>query len=74
MNKNAFRAIIAYHGDTQKEVADALGISVQTVSDKVNGYTDFKQGEIKILIERYNLTPEQVDEIFFSVNENETVC
>lgn len=72
MNKNAFRSVMIYHGDTQKDVADALGISEQTVSDKVNGSSDFKQSEIKILIDRYNLTPAQVNEIFFGV-KNETV-
>lgn len=67
MNKNAFRSVMVLHGDTQKDVADALNISEQTVGDKVNGYSDFKQSEIKILIQRYNLTPAQVDEIFFGV-------
>ena len=53
------------HGDTQKQVADILGIAEQTLSSKVNGETDFKHSEIKILIDRYGLTPEQVDAIFF---------
>lgn len=65
MNKNAFRSVMIYHGDTQKDVADALSITEQTVSDKINGLSDFKQTEIKTLIERWQLTPGQVDEIFF---------
>lgn len=69
MNKNAFRSVMIYHGDTQKDVADALSITEQTVSDKINGLSDFKQTEIKILIERWKLTPGQVDEIFFSVGQ-----
>lgn len=66
MNKNAFKSVMAYHGDTQKKVADALGISAQTIGDKLNGLTDFTQSEIQALTERYKLTPAQVDEIFFS--------
>lgn len=65
MNKNAFKAVMVYHGDTQKVVADVLGISAQTIGDKLNGMTDFTQSEIQVLAERYKLTPAQVDEIFF---------
>lgn len=65
MNKNLFRAMHAAHGHTQKDVAAMLDITEQTLSAKVNGETDFKHSEIKILIDRYGLTPEQVDEIFF---------
>ena len=72
MNKNHFKSVMVLHGDTQKTVADALGVSDQTIGDKVNGISDFKQSEIKILIDRWNLSPAQVDEIFFS-GDNETV-
>lgn len=72
MNKNHFKSVMVLHGDTQKSVADALSVSEQTISDKINGISDFKQSEIKVLIDRWNLTPAQVDEIFFS-GKNETV-
>lgn len=65
MNKNAFKSVMVYHGDTQKTVADALGVSPQTIGDKLNGVTDFTQSEIQALAERYKLDPVQVDEIFF---------
>lgn len=65
MNKNAFRSIMVRHGDTQRDVAVALNITEQTVGDKINGVSEFKQSEIKIIIQRYGLTPAQVDEIFF---------
>ena len=41
MNKNLFRAMHTAHGDTQKQVADYIGITEQTLSAKVNGETDF---------------------------------
>lgn len=65
MDKNLFRAMYTAQGNTQKEVAEILGIAEQTLSAKVNGETDFKHSEIKTLIDRYGLTPEQVDAIFF---------
>ncbi len=69
MNKQAFKAVMILHGDTQRTVAKALGISAQTVGDKLNGLTDFKQSEIKTLIKRYGLTPAQVDNIFFEADQ-----
>lgn len=69
MNKNHFKSVMVLHGDTQKTVADALTVSEQTIGDKINGISDFKQSEIKTLIDRWNLTPAQVDEIFFNGNE-----
>lgn len=69
MNKNALISVMALHGDTRRTLAQALGISTQTVGEKINGHADFKQSEIKIIIDRYNLTPTQVDKIFFGVAE-----
>lgn len=66
MNKNIFRSVMVYNNDTQKDVAQALGVTEQTVSDKINGVSDFKQSEIKILIDRWNLDLKKVDEIFFA--------
>lgn len=68
MNKRAFRAVMILHGDTQKAVAEALGVTQKTIADKINGVTDFKQSEIRKLIERYGLTPAQVDNIFFGAD------
>lgn len=65
MNKNALKSVMVLHGDTQKKIAELLDLSEQTVSDKVNGLSDFKQSEIKLLIDRYSLSPDQVDDIFF---------
>ena len=69
MNKNAFVSIMALHGDTRRTLAQALGVTTHTVGEKINGHSDFKQSEIKIVIDRYNLTPTQVDKIFFGVAE-----
>ena len=50
-----------------KDLADYLGISEQILSKKINeNGTEFKQGEIKQIKIRYNLTADQVDLIFFA--------
>lgn len=66
MNKAKLRSVMALHGDTNKDVAEFLEISEQSVSCKINeNGTEFKQGEIAKLKDRYNLSPSEVDAIFF---------
>ena len=67
MRKEVLRSIMVLYGDTNKDLADYLGISEQSVSNKINeNGTEFKQGEIARIKSRYNLTSEQVDTIFFT--------
>ena len=67
MKKELLRSIMVLHGDTNKDLAEYLGISEQSVSNKINeNGTEFKQGEIARIKTRYNLTGEQVDRIFFA--------
>lgn len=68
MNKKLLRSKIALYGDTQQTLADAIGISVQRLNAKINGTGGavFTQTEIEKIKERYNLTPEEVTEIFFT--------
>ena len=67
MNKNFLLSIMALYGDKNKDLADYLGISEQSVSNKINeAGTEFKLREIKLIKRRYKLTGEQVDLIFFA--------
>jgi predicted transcriptional regulator len=67
MKKEVLRSIMVLHGDTNKDLADYLGISEQSVSNKINETgTEFKQGEIARIKMKYNLTSDQVDQIFFA--------
>ena len=67
MKKEVLRSIMVLHGDTNKDLADYLGISEQSVSNKINeNGTEFKQGEIARIKAKYNLTSDQVDSIFFA--------
>ena len=67
MKKELLRSIMVLHGDTNKDLADYLGISEQSVSNKINeNGTEFKQGEIARIKTKYNLSCEQIDNIFFA--------
>lgn len=66
MNKRAFRAKMEYFGDTYESLAAFLGLSIQSVSNKVNGNYPFNQTEISKLKEKWNLTNDEVNEIFFN--------
>ena len=65
MNKKELRAFMARYGDTGETLSEALGIASGTLSGKLNGWRDFTQTEIAIIIRRYLLTPEDVIRIFF---------
>ena len=66
MNGNELRAQMVRHGDTSQSLAEALGISQSCFSLKINGKRGFTQNEIYIIKVRYNLTPDEVDFIFFN--------
>ena len=67
MNKELLRSVMALHGDTNKSLAAFLGISEQSVCNKINeNGTEFRKGEIAKMKDRYNLTCDQIDRIFFA--------
>ena len=67
MNTKLFRSIMVLNNDTNKSLAEFLNLSEQTVCNKINeNDTEFKQGEIKMIIKRYNLTADQIADIFFN--------
>lgn len=68
MNKNLLCSKMKLHGDTNADLAKAIGISPQRLSAKMNEYqgAEFNQGEITTIRQRYNLTDEETVQIFFS--------
>lgn len=67
MNGKLLRSIMILYGDTNATLATYLGITEQSVSNKINeNGTEFKQGEIAKIIKRYNLDCDTVDRIFFA--------
>ena len=67
--KFKLRAILEKFGHTQNELAELLCITYQSVSIKLNGKKDFTQTEIYKIMVFYNLTPEQVVDIFFCTED-----
>lgn len=68
MNKNMFKSKMKLFGDTNASLAAAISISAQRLSAKVNetGGAEFTQGEIDKIRIRYDLTPDEVNNIFFA--------
>lgn len=68
MEKKKLESKMKLYGDTQEILASSLNISTSRLNAKINQYggADFRQKEIQKIKERYNLSAEEVDEIFFS--------
>ena len=67
MNSKLMRSVMMLNGDTNATLAEYLGITEQSVSNKINEKgTEFKQGEITKIKARYNLDCDMVDRIFFA--------
>ena len=57
-----FKGWLRTNGLTYKSVAELLGVSVATVSAKVNGNSDFLLSEIQVIKKHYKLD----NDIFFT--------
>lgn len=68
MNQLKLRSIIVLNGDTNGSLAKHLQIAEQTFSSKINekNGSEFTQGEITKIKEKYNLCAEEIDGIFFN--------
>lgn len=54
-----------YHGITQKEMADKLGVDVRTYINKEQGVTQFKANEMFLIA---NILEKEISEIFLPTN------
>lgn len=61
------KSVIVLNGETSAILAGAIGISPQTLSAKINekNGSEFTQSEIVKIKERYNLSAEETELIFF---------
>ena len=68
MNKKLLESKMKLYGDTNASIAKYIGISQQTFIAKKNQTkaADFKVGEIVKIKEKYSLSAEEVDAIFFA--------
>lgn len=53
------------NGDTQKKLAEEMGISENTLMWKLQGKYDFKTSEIEFISRRYDMTISELCDIFF---------
>lgn len=66
MNSNLLKAMIVKNGDTQEKLAEAMGLPTSAINMRINGRTEFRRNEINFIKQRYSLTSEEIDSIFFS--------
>ena len=66
MDANLLKSKMALRGDTQNDLAEALNVTRPTLSFKMNQKTNFKQSEIDIITKRYDLTSDEIRQIFFN--------
>ena len=66
MNSKLLKATIIKNGDTQEKLADAMGLITSGLNMRINGHIEFRRNEINFIKQRYSLTSEEVDEIFFT--------
>lgn len=50
----------------QTDAAEKIGVSAATMNLKLNGHTDFKQGEIRKLCEVLEIPDEEIPAYFFN--------
>lgn len=66
MQTKLFKSKMVLFGDTIISLAKSLNIHRLTLTEKINGKSEFKQSEIGFLIEHWNLTASEVVQIFFN--------
>lgn len=66
MNSQLLKSKIIENGDTQAQLAQAMGISASNLNDKINGKVPFRQNDIGAIKARYHLSADDVDLIFFA--------
>lgn len=65
MNLNLLKRTRMYKGYQQYEVADGIGLTMQTYNYKENGKSSFNIDELTRIVLFLNLTFNEVNEIFF---------
>jgi len=66
VNKKLLESKMKLFGDSNVTLAKFLGITPQSLSSKKNESSEFRQSEIVKIKERYKLSTEEVNNIFFA--------
>jgi len=51
-----FKAFLVENNIKQKTIADLLGVKLSTLSQKLNGWSDFDYTEVEIICDEYGLS------------------
>ena len=68
MDRPKLNSHMALHSDTQKSLAESLGLSLSRLNAKLNQTcgAEFTLSEMMGIVRRYGLTPEEGGAIFFT--------
>lgn len=66
MDSNLLKAALKKNGETQEQLAEAMGLQTSALNMRINGKIEFRRNEINFIKKRYNLTCDEVDSIFFA--------
>lgn len=65
IDKALFKYYVIRAGKTMESLASYLGINPSTLHRKLIGESDFYRSEIRLIANYLNLTPKEVNAIFF---------
>ena len=68
LDTRRIKSLMVLNGDTLVTLSEVIGCTKETLSRKINEWegSEFTQSEIKAIRDYYNLTPEEVNAIFFA--------
>ena len=74
INKPLLKSHIMRHDETQEKLAKSMGISLSCLNAKINetGNREFRQSEIAYIRDRYELSDQDVIDIFFGTEVSKT--
>lgn len=68
MNRKELKSAMARYGDTQKKLAEAIGLNTSNLNSRINGHVDFRASEIAVIKRRYGLSDTDTAVIFFTTD------
>ena len=69
INAQKLKGFMAFNGDVQADLAEAMGISVSRLNAKINEWNGayFTVPEIEFIKSRYNMSTEDSEQVFFAL-------
>ena len=74
MNAKLLKSIMVLNDDNLLTLSTYLGLSRQTLSLKIDGISDFKLNEVRMIRDKYKLTDSETIEIFFGGHHEGKRC